>query len=390
MKIQQVIRQLVQLVAFAVFTYQMVLAFGKYITFRTTAVKEIKDIKDGILPSIFVCPKAFDVDDRFKKQGYKNGSSTFLSGILDDRVLSWQGNQNLTYENMTKLMFSVVKTQVLGIEGNPRNNWNLEKKLKYHMFALNGLCKQIDLNTTNVPSSEMFYVWLLLLTQETSAEMRMNIIITHPASSLYYKINPESLKGTSPFGDQDSRQFYSLSLEEVYTLEESGECTKYGETAKFMTYADCVADEYKRIFMPIIGCTIPWTTAVDDEDACKDRVTVDEDTFNLYLQNYHKLLNRIYMSSILQHSTACLKPCFEVKIKSKWLMADEGMRGIRVMLNFEKIVKVTRYMKAYGLFDLVVEVGSCLGLWIGLSAMGVLDLVLDTAFWLRTQIKKQD
>ena len=231
MKIQQVIRQVVQLVALAVFTYQMVLAFGKYITFSTTAVKEIKDIKDAILPSIFVCPKAFDVDDRFKKEGYVNGSSTFLSGILDDRVLSWQGNQNLTYETMTKLMYTVVKTQVLGIEGNPRDNWNLEKNPKVHLFALNGLCKQIDLNITNVPSSDMFYVWLLLVTQETNADMRMIILITHPASSLYYKINPDSLEGTSPFGDQDIRQFYSLSLEEVYMLEESGECTNYGESA---------------------------------------------------------------------------------------------------------------------------------------------------------------
>ena len=34
-------------------------------------------------------------------------------------------------------------------------------------------------------------------------------------------------------------------------------------------------------------------------------------------------------------------------------------------------------MEAYGFFDLVVEVGSSLGLWIGLSALGVFDLLLD-------------
>ena len=31
-------------------------------------------------------------------------------------------------------------------------------------------------------------------------------------------------------------------------------------------------------------------------------------------------------------------------------------------------------MKAYGIFVLVVEVSSSLGLWIGLSALGVFDL----------------
>ena len=72
MKIQQVIRQVVQLVALAVFTYQMVLAFGKYITFRTTAVKEIKDIKDGILPSIFVCPK-------LEKRNFLEGGDSLMN-----------------------------------------------------------------------------------------------------------------------------------------------------------------------------------------------------------------------------------------------------------------------------------------------------------------------
>ena len=34
---------------------------------------------------------------------------------------------------------------------------------------------------------------------------------------------------------------------------------------------------------------------------------------------------------------------------------------------------------AYSEFDLIVEVGSSLGLWIGLSALGVFDLFLNLA-----------
>ena len=92
------------------------------------------------------------------------------------------------------------------------------------------------------------------------------------------------------------------------------------------------------------------------------------------------------MSSMVDHSTACRKPCFEVKIKSKFLKAKETQRK-SVSLNFKKVVKVTRYVKAYSLIDLIVEIGSCLGLWIGLSALGVFDLVLDTALWLKPRVK---
>ena len=57
MKLPTMARRVVQVVALAVFTYQIVLAFEKYLTFSTTTVEEIKDIKDAILPSIFVCAK---------------------------------------------------------------------------------------------------------------------------------------------------------------------------------------------------------------------------------------------------------------------------------------------------------------------------------------------
>ena len=62
-----------------------------------------------------------------------------------------------------------------------------------------------------------------------------------------------------------------------------------------------------------------------------------------------------------------------------------GWTGI--ILNFKKTVKVTKYQKAYGLFDLVVEVGSSLGLWIGLSALGVFDLLLQCGTIIKQKLK---
>ena len=40
-------------------------------------------------------------------------------------------------------------------------------------------------------------------------------------------------------------------------------------------------------------------------------------------------------------------------------------------------MKVTTHHKAYSLFDLIVDIGSSLGLWIGLSALGVFDLLIE-------------
>ena len=293
-------------------------------------------------------------------------------------VVSWKGIQNLTYANITSQLFPAVTKADLTVSGYPIANW---KNRKLHMTALNGVCLQIDLNITNLSPSDMFYVYLRR-TRKTSLK-DMNIIITYPGNSLYYMINSDYVEGDKPVThDAGILPYYFLTIEEVYMLEESGECKNYGETAKFKSFADCVADEQKRMFKPIIGCTPPWTTALDDQDACNGLVTSDIGTFRKKLRELEK---RIGMSSILHHSSACLKPCFEVKIKSKFLKAVATKRK-GVWLNFEKSVKVTKYIKVYGLFDLVVEVGSCLGLWIGISALGVCDLVLDTALWLKTKI----
>ena len=229
----------------------------------------------------------------------------------------------------------------------------------------------------------MFFVYLGLHTRKTSLK-DMDIIITYPGNSLHYMINPDSVEGDKPVTyDAGIIPYYSITIEEVFMLEESGECTNYGDAAKFKTYADCVADEHKRLLKPIIGCTPPWTTALDDQDACTGLVTSDVVSFR---RKWHELDKRITMSSMVDHSTACLKPCFEVKIKSKFLKAKETKRK-SVSLNFRKVVKVTRYVKTYSLIDLIVEIGSCLGLWIGLSALGVFDLVLDTALWLKPRVK---
>ena len=43
----------------------------------------------------------------------------------------------------------------------------------------------------------------------------------------------------------------------------------------------------------------------------------------------------------------------------------------RLEIHFVPRIKVTQHAIAYGLFELVVDVGSSLGLWLGLSFLGV-------------------
>ena len=95
----------------------------------------------------------------------------------------------------------------------------------------------------------------------------------------------------------------------------------------------------------------------------------------------HKIVDFNRYRSVPESGT-CLRPCQEVKAISKlknWeqLSTDYSVKLTGINLNFRQSVKVTTHHKAYGLFDLIVDVGSSLGLWIGLSALGMFDLVIE-------------
>ena len=45
------------------------------------------------------------------------------------------------------------------------------------------------------------------------------------------------------------------------------------------------------------------------------------------------------------------------------------------MLQFEEEVDIEEIVLAYDFEDLLVEIGSCLGLWLGLSVVGIYDLM---------------
>ena len=131
---------------------------------------------------------------------------------------------------------------------------------------------------------------------------------------------------------------------------------------------------------------VPWLAAPGDPDTCNGRIVLSEETLAKYLTNMNQLFKKIIFYNVIDQTDSCLKPCLEHIFYVKQKDADKGHDHRKIVLNFHKVVKVSKNVKAYGLFDLVVEVGSCLGLWIGLSALGVFDLVLEFGKHMKGQI----
>ena len=244
-----------------------------------------------------------------------------------------------------------------------------------HLSAVDGFSEKLDLNKLKQYNSETLF---LNITSDTTDHY--DIFFANLDASPYYTINTDIMKGDHLGTDKpNTRYVYAISIEEEHRLEESGECMEYGSQGKHKSYADCVAAHQSKLFEPLLGCKVPWQVAPNEPGTCNGDIELSEDNCRSYFSMFPSLLSKIHFDDKTEQTESCLKPCLEstVKIKLRYVEGREGYQ--QFFLNFCKKVKVIKHMKAYDLFDLVVEVGSCLGLWIGFSAISLFDFILEYA-----------
>ena len=86
----------------------------------------------------------------------------------------------------------------------------------------------------------------------------------------------------------------------------------------------------------------------------------------------------------------CLKPCHEMKFRAEKQFARNKYKDHGTMrLIPPTTVTYSTDTYSYSPFALIVEVGSALGLWIGLSALGCYDEVLQLfSFYLKNKFSQ--
>ncbi len=76
-------------------------------------------------------------------------------------------------------------------------------------------------------------------------------------------------------------------------------------------------------------------------------------------------------------NNVCLVPCLSTSINVKAISSDTSLQGEnKIQIKFSPTVKLTESISGYDAWALTVEIGSALGLWLGLSAIGILDAVI--------------
>ena len=162
-------------------------------------------------------------------------------------------------------------------------------------------------------------------------------------------------------------------------------CTDY--TKLDMTYGECLNDILKKESLATYGCLLPWISTNNSKMNCKEKIDIEPNVMKstpLYTDILYLIKN-----FEPQMFKKCLPPCItmeiklhEVSYKSKVL--DEA--------GFEAISKdwatVYTLVYSYDILSLTVDLGSALGLWMGLSCLSILDHILENWISIKNYWKK--
>ena len=369
-------RFIILLAAFIFFGYQMINAVNKYLRHETGQTYITKTIDEIPLPLMLLCKRDQYDWNAARGLGYM-WRSRLYTGWLGNNT-SWGGNKNQTFIEVLKTIYKHKYGMMIFRRKTSRNGdfvTFLQTKNHSTTFVYpHGFCISLENNSNLKPGEE------LIIQINYKSSLSFDIFITDPSRRVYYSISEASFIGdrigyavNRAAGNRDL--YYHLDVEErVLNKDYPGEdCTDYGSESHPGSYADCFDAAHLAEFLPLLGCMPPW---MSKNRQCEGYISNNP-------SNYHTnttMKTLIYNNLIGQDFSleACKVPCHQMKITSRLLKELASSARPNLFLNFDRRVEKHYSVQNYDAFDFIVEVGSALGLWLGLCVASIFDLILDS------------
>ena len=129
-----------------------------------------------------------------------------------------------------------------------------------------------------------------------------------------------------------------------------------------------------------MNCIPPWLSS---ENQCSTNVTIkykcNHTWSEIRTMIEEKFITPKLESELTEAEKKCKKPCMKMTNKIS-LRAENDLeypKYAELILKFRKEVIVKKQVVVYTWFNFIVDVGSSLGLWLGLSALGITDMTIE-------------
>ena len=230
--------------------------------------------------------------------------------------------------------------------------------------VLKGLCFKALISQDLVKHYLDTYGKLKLFLDITDNEA-YDILMLDPNRFNGIRFNEESYEGDKLTYDSADLNVYDIEIrsEELDKRDIEADCEEYVTE----TYQDCIEREAKKDLVDLLGCNVPWFTSIEQTICRFDTPNITTKVQQNLIQ-YMDVMNS-YTVEMYASSKMCKKSCRSLTIIARKSNSfDVGsINHTLVYLFFNPSVKNTKYILKVNHLDLLVNVGSSLGLWLGLS-----------------------
>ena len=313
---------------------------------------------------IFICSDDLNFNYTASHQiGYEWQKSTLVGELMGyPKTLSWIGNTSMSWTQVQSMLYFNSK---LGVEIRNKDGGEVREivMLPYSQ------CVEI-VNFTD-----------FLDIQSDSTAM---LIFTDPYRQPQHRIGRNILKGEKLTlglmgSNRSSSLYYRLTIKQIKRVPEKSGCKNYEESYE---YIKCIDTHMKRNLMDMIGCIPPWlVTDPDNDKICPNIMEMDstEKTKEIQTKLYDFLAEiKLQKSFItLESGSACIEPCSKIYVYAEpgyESTGDFAKNYIRFL--FEDVAEIHEDTNNYDGFNLIVDIGSSMGLWTGVSVLAIYDLTI--------------
>ena len=350
MHVVKFVKYNVFLISFAMFCYQLNIATQNLLTPAMIDITYERNITADDMPLITICPTNQTNFTRLDELKYYD-IDYLLTGDTKCNATawctSWGAHLNLTFGQLISQIFHYDKAQSLAmIEGM------LEKNSVF--IPGYGLCRE----TSYVDVTKE-----IGLVHTNPDEAR--VLITNRNYRSYFMPDITSHKGSKIFIEPESKQFI-----DVHVLERNL-CKNDDVRMTGNDFRKCVDDKVQHEFeVNNIECTPPW---LSDNKQCNQ--SYFEPILKAFKHTYMLEIEKLGLLINTKFEKDCKNSCKETTYVVNKMGAKKDFLS-RAYIFFNQKVVVTEKVANYDMFKYIIDVGSSLGLWLGLSVLGLHDLVV--------------
>ena len=366
--------------SFAMFCLQFRISIEKLLIPPLIDVSEEVSIDTIDMPIITVCPTNRINLTKFQENGYNKNDLMLFGNARYHGVsyMSWGAHLNKTFSQLTDALFPNI---LASNDVNPKLYPPGSRLIEQVYVPKYGYCMTIS----NYSQGYKLSITVI------QADHDIHIFITDPKRHSTPILWFESQHGELITGTKGVEAWYDVQIRQKLKSNPNikGVCEEYDS----MTFADCVDEKVSEVMMPVLGCNPPYLSA---KNQCTGYF-VDEDLSKV--RNYFKDINfwNEYLMELLAMrpippQKMCKEPCIatESYIELRGTNTPDHPRNgatmTKVNLNFKQTVLKAYKIINYSPYDFLIDSGSSLGLWLGLSIFSLTDLSFTALYFIKKRI----